>query len=62
MRHALRTTPKPHLLAEVIPPFSADCALAAGNADFESHTVADFEAIDGWADVHYDAGRFMAER
>jgi hypothetical protein len=61
MRHALRTTSKSHLLAEIIPSFPADCALTARNADFESDTVADVEAIDGWADSYDDTGRFMAK-
>lgn len=47
MGYALCATPKPHLLAEVIPPFPADSALAAGNADLQSDAVADVEAIDG---------------
>ena len=46
MRHALRTTSKPHLLAEVVPPFSADSTLAAGDPYLECYAVAECKAID----------------
>jgi hypothetical protein len=61
MWYTLRTTPKPHLLAEVISPFSADGALPTGNAHFECDAVADVEAIDLRANAYYDTGRFMAK-
>ena len=61
MRHALRTTPESHLLAEVIPPFPAYCALSAWDSDLESNAVADAEAIDSGANAYDDTRRFMAE-
>ena len=60
MRHALRTTPKPHLLAKVIPSFPADRALSTGNSYFEGDTVADTEVVDMGSDGHDDTGGFMA--
>jgi hypothetical protein len=61
MRHALYTAPKPHLLAEVVPPFPANRALPAGNAYFERYTVAECEAIHVWANANYHTGRLMAK-
>ena len=62
MRHALRTTPESHLLAEIIPSFSADAALATRYAHLERHSVTNTEAIDLWSDRHDDSRRFMAKR
>lgn len=62
MRHALRTTPESHLLAEIVPPFSANRALAARNADFKRNSVANSEAIDLRTNAHNYTGGFMAKR
>jgi hypothetical protein len=61
MRNAFRTTPKSHPLAEIIPPFPADRALAAGNTDFQRNSVANGEAIDLLANAHHYTGRFMTK-
>lgn len=45
MRHTLRTTPKPHFLAEIVPSLPTNRALSTWNSHFESHTVTDLEAI-----------------
>ncbi len=50
VRHALRTTPEPHLLAQVIPAVPADAAVAAGDAYFQRHSVSYLEA------GHYNRG------
>lgn len=46
MRHALRTTSKPHLLAEVVPSPPADTALATWYPYFERHSITNIEASD----------------
>ncbi len=61
MRHAFRTTPESHFLAQIISSFSANGALAARNADFKRNSVADREAIDLWTNAHNYTGRFMAK-
>jgi hypothetical protein len=62
MRNALRATPELHLLTEVVPPFSTDGTLAAGNANFEGNSVTNGEAIDLRSNTHYNTGRFMSKR
>ena len=61
MRHTLRTTSKPHLLTEIIPPLPANCALATGNTNFKCHAVANGKAIDACADADDYARGFMTE-
>lgn len=61
MRHALRTTSKPHLLAEVVPPPPADTALATWYPYFERHSITNIEASDIWPDGHYHTRRLMAK-
>jgi hypothetical protein len=61
MRKALPTTPKPHLLANIIPPLLTPRALLARNADFECDFVTDLEIRYGGADGGDDAGGLMAE-
>lgn len=61
MRYTLRTTPKPHLLAKIIPSFPTDPTLPAWNPYFERNAVADLESIHLRSDGAYDAGGFMAE-
>lgn len=46
MRNTFGATPKPKLLAEVIPPFPADGACVAGHADLQSHPVPETESGD----------------
>ena len=62
MWNALRATPELHLLAEVVAPLSTNGTLAAGNANFESNSVTNGEAIDLRANAHYNTGRFMSKR
>jgi len=61
MRDALRTTSKSHLFAKIISSFPANRTLTAWNANLESHSVADCEAIDLRANAHNYTGRFMAK-
>jgi hypothetical protein len=62
MWHTLRTTSKPHLLAKVIPPFPTDLTLTTRNADFESDSVSDREAIDLWSNAHHHSRSLMSKR
>jgi hypothetical protein len=62
MWHALRTTPESHLLAEVIPSFPTDTTLPTWNANLQSHSVANGEAMDLWADAHHHPRGLMPER
>ena len=62
MWHALRTTPKPHLFAEVIPALSTYPTLPAGDSDLQCHSVTDLEAIDLLTDSNYHARGFVAKR
>lgn len=52
MWYTFGTTPEPHLLAEVIPAFPTDGTLATRNPDLQGHPIADFEAIDLWANAN----------
>jgi hypothetical protein len=61
MRNTLCAASESHLLAKVVTPFSANRALAAGNAHFEGNSVADRKSIDLRANAHNYTGRFMAE-
>ena len=62
MRDALRTTSEPHLFAKIVSPFPANCTLTARNANFESDSVANCEAINLRSNAHNYTGRFMAKR
>jgi hypothetical protein len=62
MWNALRATPELHLLAEVVAPLSTNGTLAAGNANFESNSVTNGEAVDLRPNAHYNTGRFMSKR
>lgn len=62
MWNALRATPELHLLAEIVAPLSTYGTLAAGNANFESNSVTNGEAIDLRSNTHYNTGRFMSKR
>lgn len=62
MWYTLRTTPEPHLLAKIISPLSANGTLTTRDADFESHSVTDLEAIDLCSDTHHHTRRFMTKR
>ena len=62
MGNALRATPELHLLAEVVAPLSTNGTLAAGNANFESNSVTNGEAVDLRPNTHYNTGRFMSKR
>ena len=62
MGNALRATPELHLLAEVVAPLSTNGTLAAGNANFESNSVTNGEAVDLRPNAHYNTGRFMSKR
>lgn len=59
MRYAFRATPKPHLLAEVVPTLPADRALSAGNSHFEGNSIANVEIGYMGADGHDHARGFM---
>jgi hypothetical protein len=61
MWYTLRTTPKPHLLAEVIPSFPAYAALTTWYAYLERHSVTNTEAIDLGSDRHDNTRRFMTK-
>lgn len=57
----LATAPEPELFADVVTTFRAACTAAAGQADFESDSVACFEVCDGRADGRDDASGFVTE-
>lgn len=61
VRNAFRTTPELHLFAKVVSSFSADSALATGNADFQGHFVPNCKSIDLRANAHNYPGRFMSK-
>lgn len=61
VRVALGTTPELELLAEVITAFTADATLSARYTDFESHTIADFEAGNLCPDAYNLASRLMSK-
>lgn len=62
MRNAFCATPKPHFLAQIVAPFSANRALSTWNTDFQRNPIANREAIYVRPDANYYAGRFMTKR
>jgi len=61
MWKALRRTPKPQRLADIISPLLTQLALSTWQPDFEGHAIASFEVSDRGADGGDDACGFMAE-
>lgn len=61
MGHRLGTGAEPHRAADIVPPGAAECALVAGEADFEGDGVAWLEVGDVGADGCDDARRLVAE-
>ena len=61
VRNALRTTSELHLFAKIVSAFSADPALATGNADFQGHFVPNCKSIDLRANAYNYPGRFMSK-
>jgi hypothetical protein len=62
VRDAFRTTPEPHLFAQIVTTFSADSTLAAGDADLEGYSIANLEAIDLRTNANHDTRGFVAKR
>ena len=62
VRDRFGTTPKPHLLAQVVSTFAADATLAAGDADLKGDPVADVEAQDLRPDSNDGTGGLMTKR
>jgi hypothetical protein len=55
MWYALRATPEPHPLAEVVPPFAADATLATWYSYLERHSVTNTETVDPGPDCDHHA-------
>lgn len=56
---ALCTTPKSHLLAEIIPSFPANATLTARNADLKGNPIANRKAINLRPNANYHTGGLM---
>ena len=61
MREALRTTPEPHFLAEIVAAFPADAALSTRDAHLQRHPITKLEAAHLRADGNDSAGGLMAK-
>lgn len=62
MRNALRTAPKSHPFAQVVPAFPTDSTLTAGNTNFKSYPVPNGEAAYLGANRNDGTRRLMAQR
>lgn len=61
MRHTLRATPEPKLLAEVVTAFPADATGVAGHADLQGNPVPKTESGDLGPNANHNAGRLVAQ-
>jgi hypothetical protein len=62
MWKGLRTTPKLHLLADIIPAFLTSVTMFTRLPDLERNFVSNFEAFDIGTNADYYARRFVAQR
>lgn len=62
VRKALRTTPKPHGLANIVSPLLTPFALLARLTDFKRYFVTNTEVLDLGTNTNNNTGRLVAER